>query len=247
MITTETSASRDRVIKHAERPLWLRVPDQASLWDEQHGMRGTSGPEGDHLLYVPNQTAVTFASHLPQRAVILEIGCANGRDARYWASLGHRVFCADFSKVALEQLKAVGSRQKLMSNLHPLHHDISSGDLPHSVGCEVDGFYARSALHVDDGTMNVLAARITQTVRSGGSILIEGKNAQDPKINRSIDMGDGLAVDPKENYHLRRVWTCEFMMQLCGVYNWSILELEEHSESHNGQDAHFVRLIAKRM
>jgi len=225
----------------------VHIPDQVDLWDRQHAQRGCFGPEGDHLLYKPNDTAVQLAECLPASSVILEIGCANGRDARYWASLNHRVFAADFSRVALEQLKVVGEGQGLMHLIHPVLHDISTGKLPCCIGPDLlDAFYARSALHIDDSALSRLAEEINTAVKPEGYIAIEGKGPSDRKISRSVKLEGHLAVDPKENGHLRRIWTCEIMRELCGAFNWAIIELRQYAELNNGQQACFVRLLAQR-
>ncbi len=49
-----------------------------------------------------------FSSHLPEGATILELGCATGRDARYFASKGYKVTCTDIIPDALEKLSQEG-------------------------------------------------------------------------------------------------------------------------------------------
>lgn len=221
------------------------IPDQASLWDRQHSRRGSTGPEATTLRDTPNHGAKLLASHLPNPATILEIGPGNGRDARFLASQGHRVICADISSVALEQLMQLAVEQGVSSFLTPVCHDVSTGELPTDESV-FDAFYARSALHIDDQTMSTFAGKLNKRLVKGGIILIEGKGLNDPKIGRSIQIGHGLALDHWENGHLRRIWTHEFMEQMCLDNDWDIIKLEEYREAIGDGSAVFNRLIARK-
>lgn len=221
------------------------IPDQRVLWDRQHARRGTVGPEATSLRDVPNEGAQIFASHLTRLSTILEIGPGNGRDARYWASLGHHVICADISQVALDQLTQIAQEQGLLDRLTPVQHDISAGELPTDERV-LDGFYARSALHIDDQTTMTFAGRLNKRLAKGATICIEGKSPNDHKISRSINVGDGLALDQWENGHLRRIWTPEFMQEMCLENGWRIESLREFAEVINNRNTVFNRLIAKK-
>ena len=89
--------------------------------------RGAELECGNSLRFTPNDTAVVFAEHLPCSAKILEVGCANGRDARYWASLGHSVIATDFSSIALEQLNAISCEQGVSERITPILWDVGGG------------------------------------------------------------------------------------------------------------------------
>src|ERR1019366_8710699 len=111
-------------------------------WDSQHAVRGYMGHEGTVMRDIPNMSAITFETYLPHNSIILEIGCANGRDARYWARRGHTVLGADFSRVALTQMTDLATEQGLGRKIFPIHHDITEGKLPDNVS--FNAFYARS-------------------------------------------------------------------------------------------------------
>jgi len=223
------------------------VPDQLKLWDAQHSIRGYSGIEAYALRDKPNNSAIIFNSYLNQTpSNILEIGCANGRDARYWASLGHIVICADFSSVALSQLHEIAQEQGVRHYLQPVLHDISTGKLPDIGDIPIHGFYSRSSLHVDDETMISIAREINERVAPSSPILIEGKGAQDHKIKRSIPVAENLVVDHFENGHLRRVWTKNFLTKICNIFKWDIQSLEKIEEKYNGNTMNFLRLVARK-
>lgn len=199
------------------------------------------------MRHTPNAAAVTLAEYLSPCSRIIEIGSANGRDARYWASLGHQVTAVDFSLTALRQLKEIALDQGVMGNIRPLVWDISVGHLPVTVACQVDAFYARSALHVDDDSMMQIAGHIESVLTPNGIILIEGKGPGDKKIVRSEKYPNGLAIDHVEGGHVRRVWTSEFARMMCNRFNWQVVDLTDLHEEWQGVPANFMRLIARKV
>lgn len=223
------------------------IPDQVKLWDNQHSTRGLNGLEGNSLRDKPNKSAIVFINYLSQNpSNILEIGCANGRDARYWASLGHTVICTDFSPVALSQLNEIAEEQGVKNYLQPILHDISTGKLPDTGDIPIHGFYSRSALHIDDETMVSIAKEINNRVIRSSPILIEGKGNEDHKIKRSVPVAENLVIDHFENSHLRRVWTKKFLLKICHMFKWEIQALENIQESYSDNTINFLRLIARK-
>jgi SAM-dependent methyltransferase len=222
------------------------IPDQQGLWDAQHAQRGATqgGLEGDHLVDTPNDAAILFHQLVVPEARIVEVGSANGRDARFWARQGHRIDCLDFSRVALGQLVEHAERQGVSDRINPLYFNANAGKLPEEVDSSIDGFYSRSALHVDDDTLMSLLGDVDDRLSAGGVVLIEGNGTEDAKIARSVDLGNGLAVDPKENGHLRRIWTPESLEQICTTFGWTALQQETVGENWVGTDATFLRLVA---
>jgi hypothetical protein len=219
---------------------------QQELWDRQHARRGgEAGLEGDLLVDTPNDSAVLLGNLVVANARIAEVGSANGRDARYWAMRGHAVDCMDFSPVALEQLAEHAARQGISDKINPLLFDANAGKLPEEIG-KIDGFYARSALHIGDDTLMSLLTDVDSRLQEGGVVFIEGKSTRDPKIARSEHLGNGLAVDPEEDGHLRRVWTPELLRDICSTLGWRALQQSSIDEQWAGTDANFLRLVAKK-
>jgi len=223
------------------------IPDQRQLWNRQHATRGLALEGSESLKFTPNTSAIEFSQHLNKGSTILEVGSANGRDARYWASLGHNVLAIDFSDVALEQMKELAIEQMVVEMVTPILWDIGRGcfpltDIPESV----DAFYARSALHIDDTTMYKLAFELDHLLVPGGVVFVEGKGPKDAKITRSRAVGCNLVIDEEEEGHLRRVWTCRFARQLCETMRWGILNLQDRQEKWNGVPATFMRLLAQK-
>lgn len=223
------------------------IPDQQRLWNEQHATRGVNLEGSSTWKFTPNTSAIEFGSLLNPRSTILEIGSANGRDARYWANQSHDVYAIDFSEVALDQLSLLAIEQGIESLITPILWNISCGSLPLSkLPHEIDGLYARSALHIDNTSVFNFAFNADKLLKPGAVVYIEGKGPNDQKISRSHNLGNGLFIDYKEKGHLRRSWTGGFARKLCDHVGWHILNLQEKYERWNGSSATFMRLSARK-
>lgn len=211
---------------------------QERLWDVIHGRQ-----EWESLNFTPNSLAVEVQKMLPPSANILEVGCSNGRDARYFASLGHSVVAIDFSEVALAQMIELAKQQRCDSRVTPIHHNIAKG-LPTVTG-PFDCFYSRSSLHIDDDAMTNLFGGITPLIKSGGLIAIEGRIDEDDPVRESERVGKSLAINWREKGHIRRIWTKEFCLKLAEVFSWVPMVLIEHEENI-GNRKKLLRFIAKK-
>lgn len=89
-----------------------------------------------------------------------------------------------------------------------------------------------------------LLSDVDSRLKKDGVVLIEGKSSEDPKIQRSDKLSNGLAIDPNENGHLRRVWTSESLEKICANFGWTALEMTIAQESWVHTDASFLRLTA---
>lgn len=79
----------------------------------------------------------SFLSHIPQGGVILEIGSASGRDARYFADKGYKVVCTDIVPQALQKLSEEG--------FETAEFDFRNDPKPEWSG-KFDGFFANAVL-----------------------------------------------------------------------------------------------------
>jgi|GEM_PF-1082784 len=242
-ITNKRDKQTSISVKNPETTLTSQ--SQRDLWNTQHATRGASSIESEELTFAPNEVAVLLHECLAPASRIMEVGAANGRDARYWASKGHTVMALDFSDVALLQLQEIAREQGVLDKIDAKEWDICDGDLPPTDG-PIDAFYARSALHIDDTTMMGLAVNIDTILSPGGYIVIEGKGPKNDKIARSTQIGGNLVVDPFENGHLRRVWTTDFTKEMCNKMGWNILEISHAAQAWDGEPADFMRLVAKK-
>jgi SAM-dependent methyltransferase len=216
---------------------------QSILWGEQHSQRNISGPEGTFLRDVPTPPGYDLISLIPQNSRILEIGSANGRDARFWAKNGHNVDCIDFSKEALDQLEVLAIDQNISDKITTHLYDVSDGLLPSTLPANTfyDAFFARSSLTINDEALFSLTQNITKRMKPNGIILIEGRSPLDPKIIRSKI--DGNMAD--DNGHFRRIYTGENMTQLSLKNGWTIEQISENIETGFESPLHMLRLVAR--
>lgn len=235
------------IAKNQENNQFCDPQYQKELWNKQHAYRGERFGREDELKYHPNKSAIEFLRLMPAQANIVEIGSGNGRDARFWASHGHSVVCVDFSEVALQQLTTIAKEQGVMEKITPVLHDVNSGFLPFDTSQNFDGFYARSALHVCNETMIELTKAIDYQLKLGGKVLILGKTLDDIKIRRSKILDIGLAIDHEEDGHIRRIWTSEFMQQMCEVVRWKLLSINYTSEVINNTGSSYITMVAQKI
>lgn len=219
---------------------------QRELWEKQHASRGESHYEGTEMRSTPNEAAIILADHLSPASNIMEVGSANGRDARYWAQKGHHVVALDFSPIAIQQLQSIAREQGVSERINLTEWDVSEGFLPKQ-DMLMDAFYARSSLQIDDVTMTRLAVSINSILTPSGLIMIEGKAPSDKKIARSRIIEGNLAIDPYENGHLRRVWTKTFTEDLCEKVGWDIVELNHTEQVWEDKPTSFMRVMAKKI
>lgn len=216
---------------------------QQAFWNRQHSTRGVEGREGDGLKYTPNFLAPELQKLIPRESNILEIGCANGRDARFFSSNSHRVLGVDFSEVALMQMMTLAHQQGCERAITPIVHDINHG-LPELSTEKIDCFYARSSLHVNDRRAMSLFQSMNAILNLNGVIAIEGKDAKDISIKNSKWLNGNLAVNWHEGGQVRRIWTQEFCVSAAKRFGWKIISLGRYQDPLFGK--FFLRFIAQK-
>lgn len=98
-----------------------KLADQKDLWEAQHESREAESREIEHM---PNLFARRCAELLPVNALIVEIGTANGRDARFFArEKNSRVIAVDFSLNAPKQFRGASERDHTTDRAFPVVAD----------------------------------------------------------------------------------------------------------------------------
>lgn len=88
----------------------------------------------------PTIFATQVVKYFPKDARILELGCGQGQDSKYFANLGYEVTATDFSQFALDQIKDTRIKTKIL--------DLNN-ELPFEKG-SFDVVYSHLALHYFD-------------------------------------------------------------------------------------------------
>lgn len=110
----------------------------------------------------------SFASLLPERGMVFEIGSATGRDARYLSSLGCKVTCTDVIGEALDVLANEG----LTTSLYDFR------DIPHEEWRHLyDGYLANAVLlHAPQHIFEQTLQYARTLLKKGGVAMIILKN-----------------------------------------------------------------------
>lgn len=115
----------------------------------------------------PYPGLIDFFMNYPERNVVLDLGCGQGRDSLFLGRIGYRVIGIDISDVGIQQLNSAAQKEKLQ--VRGLVADIYSFDITD----EYDMVLLDSVFHfyknkIDKETS--LLKRIIEEIKSGGVI-----------------------------------------------------------------------------
>lgn len=214
--------------------------DQKILWELQHDERKI---ESQDIEGIPNLFAKRCIELLPENALIIDIGTANGRDARFFAREKHcRIVATDFALNALRQLKEASGRDATSDKVFPVVADARA--LPLGQPQSIDAIYSRSALHLTDEELDYFFEECVKLLKDDGYIMIEGKTEEDPKIATSKELSPHLYENGRG--HLRRVWSEIIIKDLVQKHSLNLLELNTTSEVWNQLETRFINFIAQK-
>lgn len=111
-----------------------------------------------------------FLSLLPNKAVVLDLGCGSGRDSKFFSDHGCNVIGIDLAEKLLE------IAQKTAPEVHFLKQDIRAIDLPFE---SVDGVWTcASLLHIKREELPSVLNKIYQILRPNGVVFIHLKKGK---------------------------------------------------------------------
>lgn len=154
---------------------------QAEYWNSFYAGR----PIG---IESPSQFAAFIASELQADSGLIEIGCGNGRDARFFSSLGVRVLAADASQEAIRLCRE-------LSKSASVEFEVGSFDDSHIVDRMSDFFseippfqrcvYARFFLHaITDDEESAFLSVAKELLKGGGVLAVEFRTDRDVKLSK---------------------------------------------------------------
>lgn len=216
--------------------------NQQEYWDNQHKKRKQEFIE---LEQKPSDFAKKCLNYINPGAKILEIGIANGRDARYFIRNNKNiVFGVDISKEAISQLIVAANKDNTINNIFPTVADVNKIPELFKDRERFDIFYSRSSLHLDDTQLIIFFKYLIPNINQNGKIMIEGKTKEDFKINRSFEIGKNCYEDL--DGHIRRVWSKENIESLCDTFNLNIIEIGNTTEVLKDKETKFIHFIANK-
>lgn len=211
---------------------------QRVMWEKQHLARSS---EFSELAHRPTEFAEICSNYMQSGSRILEVGCANGRDARFFSkNLGANIIALDISLVALTQLQI--NQADALEGIQLIQ--AAAPNLPFSKHLKIDAFYARSAIYMDDEQLTNMLMTIKAMLNIGGFIMIQGKTANSEDMQRSKMVGNNLMQDI--DGHIRRLWTKQGIEDIFSQVGLRIIELGETIETWHGQKKVFIHVIAQK-
>lgn len=172
---------------------------------------------------------------------LIELGCGNGRDARYFAANGVRVLAVDQVAAEVEEL-TLGNGQK--DRLRYKAADFT--DMPDS-SSPFDIIYSRFTLHsvTAEGQRSTLEWS-RRNLAPGGKLCIETRGQKNELYKK------GQSVEGEQdayifNEHYRRFVDFEDFKKEISVTGFKILEAAEKTgfAPFGDTDYHFIRVIAE--
>ncbi|MGW1893262.1 class I SAM-dependent methyltransferase [Streptomyces sp. NPDC002004] len=123
---------------------------------------------------------------------VLELGAGHGRDTLYFAREGFAVCAADFSSVALDQLRGAARDQAVDRRVTTLVHDVRA-PLPWPDG-SVDGVFAHMLLCMALSTEEIraLVGEVRRVLRPGGVFVYTVRHVGDAHYGTGTAHGDDI-------------------------------------------------------
>ena len=192
---------------------------------------------GDVAPKKPSPFAEAVAEKLNPGTKLIEIGCGNGRDACFFARIGHEVTAIDRSPEAVEAAKSEGTSVRF-----------SAGTLPalrEEISAPFDVAYSRFVIHAMPLTEEEeLLDSIGNILAPGGRIFIECRSINDPMSR----LGEVLSPTERIHGHYRRfIVLDEFRDRL--TQRGFVIEEEIESDGlavYGDEDPVVIRVTARR-
>lgn len=180
----------------------------------------------------PTIFATQIVEYLPKSGNLLELGCGQGQDSKYFANLGYEVTATDFSQFALDQIKDTRIKTKIL--------DLNN-ELPFEKG-SFDVVYSHLALHYfDQNRTQKLFDEIYNVLKPGGIFATLTNTIKDPEIK------DGRLLEP-EYYEFdtikKRFFSVNSMQELTKKFEPRILDA--NGETHKDEIKTLIRFVGEK-
>lgn len=203
--------------------------DTQQYWDQKHDKY----IEQDWIVK-PTIFATQVIKYFPKGAMILELGCGQGQDTKYFIDNGFSVVACDFSQHALDQAKLRMSADFRQIDLSkPLNFQRESFDI----------VYSHLALHYfDQKRTEDLFNEIYEVLKPGGIFAAFTNTLDDPEVENSTFIEDGLYMTPVGIQ--KRFFTTETFAKL--VSKFEIIVLDNKGETHKDPIKTLIRFVGKK-
>ena len=204
---------------------------QQKEWDEKHIKYSDA-----EWINKPTIFATQITSFFPKTGRILDIGCGQGQDSRFFAELGYDVTGVDFSNTGIEfaKKKSKGNKYK---NLTFDKVDISQ-KLPFP-DSSFDVAYSHLAIHYfDDNKTKEIIGEISRILKKGGVFACLVNSIHDPEYNTGEKIGDNYFLIRETKKHFFSKETLEDFLA-----NFKTIVLDENGETYRDRAINTKNLV----
>jgi SAM-dependent methyltransferase len=203
--------------------------------------------QGDNPLTDAPSSFVHFCSpHVRPGGKVVEFGCGNGRDARWFVGQGCAYIGLDASTAAVDRCRAsivgqVDGADKAWCTLQT--GDFADPDLLGAESATADVVYSRFTLHsVTDEQETRTVANAFRLLKAGGRFMLEARSTRDPRFG----VGRCVAPNAYVDTHYRRFLELDVTISKCEAAGFEVVIACEEMRAANflGDKAVVVRIIA---
>ena len=171
----------------------------------------------DNIPSFPSPFAEYVANKLNHEKNILEIGCGNGRDSKFFSSLGHQVTGLDRSNEAIELCKNLYSEEE--ERIKFFFGTIT--DIAKKFKKKYDLIYSRFVFHAMSLNEEITTLKISyELLNKGGQFFIECRSVNDPLLHK----GEKLSHTERVDGHYRRFIILEELQQRLILEGFEVIE-----------------------
>ncbi len=194
---------------------------------------------GKQAVSIPSPFAEYCLTNFKSGTHILEIGCGNGRDARFFAKNGYCVVAIDKSEVAID----VSKKSNEFESITYICCEASA--VSDYIERRYDYIYSRFSLHAmtEKEEVNALHA-VYELLELGGLLCIECRSINDSLSRR----GEVLSPTERIDGHYRRFIELQTLLKRLKGIGYVILEANESRgmAKFKDEDPVVIRVIAKK-
>lgn len=199
--------------------------------------------EKKHAPATPSSFAEwVYAKYLPDVRSIVELGCGNGRDSRFFLSKDLKLTAIDRSVVAVNTILSSLSPDELQHGRF-IPQDFSSLD---TVEVEAQVAYSRFVLHaIPENVEDALLDFCSRVVQSNNKMFHEFRTIRDPLMQR----GKNLGGNARFTDHYRRFIDPDALIAKIRRRGWRIDYFEERQgfATLGADDPVVARVVATKM
>jgi bifunctional enzyme CysN/CysC len=219
-----------------ERFLAVRSRPSADLGRTGHWEAFYAGTKGT---LEPSPFARDISGRMAAPVRLLEIGCGNGRDAAFFARLGHAVTALDVSPAAISlcQVTHAGSGAEFMCG--------QLAELMPGLESPFDAVYSRFCLHAmtRPEQSETLTSAVT-ALKPGGRLFVEARSINDPMAR----LGEVISPTERIHGHYRRFIVLD---ELIAELKANGLDIEEQIEARGlakfgDEDPTVIRIVGRK-